>query len=126
MTVTRSRSVMFLYPLKSLNRPIRKGYSLLLNSTRPSFRQCSTSFCITKFSFHVTTLVHDHLSRENHEVARVLTCRVTLKNRKSSVKKRRGIFIGTHNVIETDVHLELLFSPSVRPSTSPIGKAFLS
>ena len=78
-----------------------------------------------KFSFHVTTLVHDHLSRENHEVARVLTCRVTPKNRKSSVKKRRGIFIGTQ-CGETDVHLELLFSPSVRPSTSPIGKAFLS
>lgn len=78
-----------------------------------------------KFSFHVTTLVHDHLSLENHEVARVLTCRVTPKNRKSSVKKRRGIFIGTQ-CGETDVHLELLFPPSVRPSTSPIGKAFLS
>ena len=125
MAATMSRSVMFLYPLKSLKRPIRKGYSLLLNSTRPSFRQCSTSFCITKFSFHVTTLVHDHLSRENHEVARVLTCRVTLKNRRSSVKKD-AVFLLAHNVIETDVHLELLFSPSVRPSTSPIGKAFLS
>lgn len=35
------------FSLKTLTRPIRKSYSLLLNSIRPSFRQCSISFCVT-------------------------------------------------------------------------------